>query len=576
MSNAPVVKRWTLLPDGDSELVDSLTQQLGIERKLANMLVQRGVKTFEEARSFFRPSLSELHDPYLMKDMNKAVDRILLALESDETIMIYGDYDVDGTTSVALLYSFFRELCPERLQFYIPDRYAEGYGISFRGIDVAEELGSTLIIALDCGIRSVDKVDYASNKGIDFIICDHHLPGSEVPKAAAVLDPKQSDCAYPYKELCGCGIGFKLIQALKQVLPHAGDTDHWLDLVATAIAADIVPITGENRILAYFGMLQINTKPRPGIRMLLRSGKDGANSNPTKEFSISDLVFTAAPRINAAGRIDHGKKAVELLITENESTAEEILSHINTQNVKRKDLDQLMTSEALAILDSNELYRDVKSTVLFKNDWHKGVVGIVASRVMEKYYRPTIILTESNGKATGSARSVKGFDVHEAISACADLLEQFGGHKYAAGMTLPLENVEAFRQRFEEIVAETIQEESLVPVVDIDMELELSDITPKFYRIMKQFAPFGPGNMSPVFLTKHLQDDGYGKIVGTHHLKLKLGKPGQPSFDAIAFGMAHMQPAISKGIPVDVCYTLEENHWNGKVNLQWMVKDMRC
>ncbi|HOY48598.1 MAG TPA: single-stranded-DNA-specific exonuclease RecJ [Flavobacteriales bacterium] len=576
MSNAPVVKRWTLLPDGDSELVDSLTQQLGIERKLANMLVQRGVKTFEEARSFFRPSLSELHDPYLMKDMNKAVDRILLALESDETIMIYGDYDVDGTTSVALLYSFFRELCPERLHFYIPDRYAEGYGVSFRGIDVAEELGCTLIIALDCGIRSVDKVDYAANKGIDFIICDHHLPGSEVPKASAVLDPKQSDCAYPYKELCGCGIGFKLIQALKQVLPHAGDTDHWLDLVATAIAADIVPITGENRILAYFGMLQINTKPRPGIRMLLRSGKDGANSNPTKEFSISDLVFTAAPRINAAGRIDHGKKAVELLITENESTAEEILSHINTQNVKRKDLDQLMTSEALAILDSNELYRDVKSTVLFKNDWHKGVVGIVASRVMEKYYRPTIILTESNGKATGSARSVKGFDVHEAISACADLLEQFGGHKYAAGMTLPLENVEAFRQRFEEIVAETIQEESLVPVVDIDMELELSDITPKFYRIMKQFAPFGPGNMSPVFLTKHLQDDGYGKIVGTHHLKLKLGKSGQPSFDAIAFGMAHMHPAISKGIPVDVCYTLEENHWNGKVNLQWMVKDMRC
>lgn len=576
MSNAPVVKRWTLLPDGDPELVDSLTQQLGIERKLANMLVQRGVKTFEEARSFFRPSLSELHDPYLMKDMNKAVDRILLALESDETILIYGDYDVDGTTSVALLYSFFRELCPERLQFYIPDRYAEGYGISFRGIDVAEELGCTLIIALDCGIRSVDKVDYAANKGIDFIICDHHLPGSEVPKASAVLDPKQSDCAYPYKELCGCGIGFKLIQALKQVLPHAGDTDHWLDLVATAIAADIVPITGENRILAYFGMLQINTKPRPGIRMLLRSGKDGANSNPTKEFSISDLVFTAAPRINAAGRIDHGKKAVELLITENESTAEEILSHINTQNVKRKDLDQLMTSEALAILDSNELYRDVKSTVLFKNDWHKGVVGIVASRVMEKYYRPTIILTESNGKATGSARSVKGFDVHEAISACADLLEQFGGHKYAAGMTLPLENVEAFRQRFEAVVAETILEESLIPEVDIDMELELSDITPKFYRIMKQFAPFGPGNMSPVFLTKHLQDDGYARIVGTHHLKLKLGKPGQPSFDAIAFGMAHMQPAISKGIPVDVCYTLEENHWNGKVNLQWMVKDMRC
>ena len=576
MSTLTSIKRWTLIPDGEAALVAQLSEQLNIDQRLANMLVQRGVKSFEEARSFFRPSLEDLHDPFLMKDMDKAVDRILQALETEESILIYGDYDVDGTTSVALLYSFFREVCPEHLQFYIPDRYAEGYGVSFRGIDVAEELGCSLIIALDCGIRSVDKVEYAAAKGIDFIICDHHLPGDVIPNAAAVLDPKQSDCPYPYKELCGCGIGFKLIQAIKTVIPDAGDTNHWLDLVATAIAADIVPITGENRILAFYGMQQINTQPRPGIRMLLRSGKEGATSNPTKEFSISDLVFTAAPRINAAGRIDHGKKAVELLITEDEATAEEILSHINTQNVKRKDLDQLMTSEALAILDSNELYREVKSTVLFKNDWHKGVVGIVASRVMEKYYRPTIILTESNGKATGSARSVKGFDVHEAIAACADLLEQFGGHKYAAGLTLPLENVEEFRQRFESIVAASIQAESLIPEVEIDMELEPSEISPKFYRILKQFAPFGPGNMAPVFMTRHLMDDGHARIVGTHHLKLKLGKPGQPFYDAIAFGMAHMQPAISKGIPVDVCYTLEENHWNGKVNLQWMVKDMKC
>ena len=576
MSTTSTAKRWTLIPDGDAALVADLAEKLGLDTRLANMLVQRGVTSFEEARSFFRPAISDLHDPYLMKDMDRAVDRILQALESEEHFMIYGDYDVDGTTSVALMYSFFRDLCPDQVHFYIPDRYAEGYGISFRGIDVAEEWGCTLIIALDCGIRSIDKVEYATAKNIDFIICDHHLPGAELPAAVAILDPKRSDCPYPYKELCGCGIGFKLIQALKQVLPHSGDTDHWLDLVAMAIAADIVPITGENRILAFFGMQQINTKPRPGIRMLLRSGKEGAQSNPTKEFSISDLVFTAAPRINAAGRIDHGKKAVELLITEDEATAEEILSHINIQNVRRKDLDQLMTMEALAILDSNENNRDARSTVLFKADWHKGVVGIVASRVMEKYYRPTIILTESNGKATGSARSVKGFDVHEAISACADLLEQFGGHKYAAGMTMPLENVEAFRLRFEEIVAGSIQEASLIPEVEIDMELEPSDIHPKFYRILKQFAPFGPGNMAPVFMTPHLLDDGNARIVGTHHLKLKLGKPGQPFYDAIAFGMAEMQPTFSRGIPVDVCYTLEENHWNGKVTLQWMVKDMRC
>ena len=535
------LKRWEIKPAASPNLVNTLAGELNLEPRLANLLAQRGVSTFEEARSFFRPALEELHDPFLMLGMDKAVARIRSAIAQNERIMIYGDYDVDGTTAVALVYSFFKQFYPNHIEYYIPDRYTEGYGISFQGIDSAAESGGRLIIALDCGIRSVDKVAYALEKNIDFIICDHHLPGDELPAATAILDPKQANCNYPYKELSGCGIGFKLVQALAPVCCPDFNVYNALDLVATSIAADIVPITGENRILAYFGLKQINTAPRPGIKALLKSGKEpdakGVSNKPEKEITIESLVFVAAPRINAAGRIDHGRKAVELLIADTEAAAQEVSLHVNVQNGKRKDLDKLITEEALAILASNPAYRDTKSTVLFKADWHKGVVGIVASRVLEKFYRPTIVLTESNGMATGSARSVNGFDIHDAISQCSELLEQFGGHKYAAGMTLKLENVELFRQKFETVVSAKITDEQLIPVVEIDMELNPDEINPKFYRILKQFAPFGPGNMAPVFLTKSLVDDGYARIVGGNHLKLKLGKSGQPFFDAIAFGM---------------------------------------
>jgi single-stranded-DNA-specific exonuclease len=577
------LKRWAIKPAADSELVNKLAGELNLETRLANLLAQRGVSTFEEARSFFRPALEDLHDPFLMLGMDKAVARIISGIENGERIMIYGDYDVDGTTAVALVFSFFKEFYSQNIEYYIPDRYTEGYGISFQGIDSAATSGVNLIIALDCGIRSVDKVNYANEKSINFIICDHHLPGDELPAAIAILDPKQNNCSYPYKELSGCGIGFKLIQALAPICCPAFDVYKTLDLVATSIAADIVPITGENRIMAYFGLKQINSAPRPGIKALLKPAKESVNydtkaevNKPEKEITIESLVFTAAPRINAAGRIDHGRKAVELLIAETEAAAQEVSLHVNVQNGKRKDLDKLITEEALAILASNPAYRDTKSTVLFKADWHKGVVGIVASRVLEKFYRPTIVLTESNGMATGSARSVNGFDIHDAISQCAELLEQFGGHKYAAGMTLKLENVERFRQKFETVVSARITDEQLIPVVEIDMELNPDEINPKFYRILKQFAPFGPGNMAPVFLTKSLVDDGYARIVGGNHLKLKLGKSGQPFFDAIAFGMGEHLAELSKRIPVDVCYSLEENHWNGNVTLQWMVKDIKC
>ena len=582
MNFNPAKNRWAVKSAGDPLTVERLSSDLNIEKRIANLLVQRGITNFEAAKDFFRPALSHLHDPLLMKDMDKAVSRILKALEEDEHILIFGDYDVDGTTAVALVYSFFIKLRPERVSFYIPDRYAEGYGISIAGIDSAAENSVTLIIALDCGIRSVDKVIYAKHKGIDFIICDHHLPGAELPSAIAILDPKQDDCNYPYKELSGCGIGFKLLQALDAELKTGIDIYSWLDLVALSIAADIVPVTGENRVLAFYGLQQINKKPRAGISTILRSGKEikatdttAAITLPVREYTISDLVFIAGPRINAAGRIDHGKKAVELLVMEKTAEADDAGFGINTSNDKRKDLDKLMTAEALAILESNELYLNSRSTVLFKPGWHKGVVGIVASRVLEKYYRPTIILTESNGMATGSARSVKDFDIHEAISECADLLEQFGGHKYAAGMTLKVENVEAFRLRFEEVVSGRITDEQLIREVEIDIELEPDQITDKFYRILKQFAPFGPGNMAPVFVTRGLNDDGNSRVVGSNHLKLKLGKTGTPFYDAIAFGMGEFHPHIQNRIPCDVCYSIEENHWNGRVSLQWMVKDMR-
>lgn len=556
----------------DPNKVKDLADALNIKTEIATLLVQRGISTFDEAKTFFRPSLENLPDPFLMKDMDKAISRIDIALRNNEKILVYGDYDVDGTTAVSLVYSFLSENFPLQLGYYIPDRYAEGYGISFKGIDFAEQENFSLIIALDCGIRSSDKIEYASNKGIDFIICDHHIPGEEIPRAFAVLDPKQKDCEYPYKELSGCGIGFKLIQALNTHHALNLDLTKYLDLVALSIAADIVPVTDENRTLAFFGLKRINEKPRPGIAALLDGGKERA---PGKEITISDLVFTVAPRINAAGRIEHGKKAVEILLSREHLKAQDAGELINQTNNRRRDLDKTITAEALEIIQSNSAFLNARSSVLFKPDWHKGVVGIVASRVMEKFYRPTIVLTLSDGMITGSARTIKDFDILEALNLCSDLLFQYGGHRHAAGLTLKPENLDAFRDRFENIAKEKLTDEQLQEVIELDMEIEPDQITRGFYNILKQFAPFGPGNPAPVFLTRQVMDDGTGRIVGNNHLKMRLGKPGKSFFDAIGFGLGDFHTGVNRQIPVDACYIIEENHWNGNVNLQWQIKDMR-
>ncbi|MES2836382.1 MAG: single-stranded-DNA-specific exonuclease RecJ [Bacteroidota bacterium] len=562
-------KRWNINDNIDYQAVNSLAQDLGVSTLIAKMLVQRGVNTYNEAKDFFRPSLENLHNPFLMKGMQNAIDRIFVALENNEKIMIYGDYDVDGTTSVALVYSYFSRFY-NNIGFYIPDRYKEGYGISFDGIDFAADNDFKLIIALDCGIKAIDKIEYATKKGIDFIICDHHLPGAEVPKAVAVLDPKQSDCSYPYKELSGCGIGFKLVQALasqSEDLPQ--DFYDLLDLAVVSIAADIVPITGENRILAHFGLNQLNTNPRNGFKAIMEL------VGVKKELTISDIVFTIAPRINAAGRLESGNMAVELLLTDTVLSATESGAGLNLVNTERKTIDTQITLEAFAMIENDEVRLKQKSTVLFNGDWHKGVVGIVASRLTERFYRPTIVLTESNGLVTGSARSVKDFDVYNAIEACSELLEQFGGHKYAAGLTLKPENLEAFQNKFEEVVQSTIQEYMLTPEIEIDAEIELKDIDGKLYRILKQFAPFGPGNMSPVFLTKHLTDFGNAKIIGEKHLKFDAwDAKANISFPAIAFGFADKYDNVTKG-SFDLCYSIEENNYRGLTTLQFVVKDIR-
>lgn len=570
-------KRWRLKPPADAATVNRLKEELGIETVLANLLVQRGVTTFAEAKNFFRPSLDNLHDPFLMKDMEKAVARMEKALSNNEKVLVYGDYDVDGTTAVSLVYSFIRKVLSANgnqhlVDYYIPDRYAEGYGISFQGIDFAKENNFTLIIALDCGIKSIDKVDYAKERDIDFIICDHHRPGDTLPAAVAVLDPKRDDCTYPFDELCGCGVGFKLVQAYAQKnnIPFE-ELAEYLDLTAISIASDLVPVTGENRILCYYGLQQINKNPRKGIKSILEL------ANVKKTVGINELVFTIGPRINAAGRIETGRNAVALLISEDTEHAKTSGININTTNTERRALDITITREALSMIENNQQLLHRKSTVLFHTAWHKGVIGIVASRLIEKYYRPTIVLTESGGKATGSARSVKDFDVYNAIAACSDLLEQFGGHKYAAGLTLKLENVDAFQQRFEEIVCATIDDQLLIPEIEIDAELELSDITPKFCRILKQFEPFGPDNMSPVFITKGLVDKGYVRIVGNNHLKMDLQSidfQGE-SFPAIAYGQAQHFDAVLSKKAVNVCYAIEENEFNGRTTLQLNVKDMK-
>ena len=564
--------RWNLKSKPEKHKVQQLQNELQVDETIATLLVQRGIETFEQAKTFFRPSLSDLHDPFLMKDMDVAVKRIEKAIESGENILVFGDYDVDGTTAVSLVASYFRTIYPN-IDTYIPDRYLEGYGISFKGIDYAEDNGISLIIALDCGIKSVDHVAYANEKNIDFIICDHHLPGETLPDAVAVLDPKRLDCTYPYKELCGCGIGFKLIQGYSQ---KKGQTVEslipYLDLVATAIAADIVPMNGENRILAKFGLEVINAVPRPGIQALIQNIKK-------KELTITDVVFVIAPRINAAGRIKHGNHAVALLTEFNFEQAQQFASEIEGYNSDRKGLDKQITAEALVQIEENKEEKRF-TTVLYQEDWHKGVIGIVASRLIETYYRPTIVFTKNGDKLAASARSVQDFDLYAALEQCSEYLEQFGGHKYAAGMTMKEENFSAFKAAFEKVVKETIHPDLLIPQINIDATLALSEIEPKFSRILSQFEPFGPENMTPVFLTTNVVDTGYGKTIGQEeeHLKLFVKSATDANgegFGVIGFGLGNKLSITQGRQPFELVYCIDENEFNGTVTTQLRAKDLQ-
>ncbi|MBD3582248.1 single-stranded-DNA-specific exonuclease RecJ [Flavobacterium selenitireducens] len=561
--------RWTFPPSVNPQTVAELSRSLSVEPLVAQLLVQRGISTFDEARLFFRPTLSDLHDPFLMKDMDKAVARIENAIESGENILVFGDYDVDGTTSVSMMATYLRSHYPH-VATYIPDRYAEGYGISYQGIDYADDNGCTLIIALDCGIKSIDHVAYARQKGIDFIICDHHRPGNELPDAVAVLDPKRADCAYPYDELCGCGVGFKLIQAFGSKKGQTtDDLKPYLDLVATAIAADIVPMTGENRILAKFGLEVINENPRPGIKALI------ANARKSK-LDITDVVFLLAPRINAAGRIRHGHHAVDLLTETDFLLAERYASEIETYNIDRKTLDKQITREALYQIEANDEHEHA-ATIVFQKDWHKGVIGIVASRLIETYYRPTLVFTKSGEKLAASARSVRGFDVYNALEACAEHLEQFGGHMYAAGLTLREENYPCFKQAFEKVVSETLHPDLKTPEQSVDAKIDLTDITPKFFRILKQFEPFGPQNMTPVFLTDNLFDTGFARQIGEDkkHLKLYVRQGDSGGIGAVGFGLGPKIDTVRNQSAFEGLYCIEENEWNGEVSLQLRFKDIR-
>ena len=561
--------RWTLKPKPSTEKVKTLANELKVHDLIATLLIQRGIETFEQARKFFRPSLDDLHNPYLMKDMDKAVTRIETAIVNGENILVFGDYDVDGTTAVSLVSSYLKSYYPN-VATYIPDRYDEGYGISYKGIDYAEDNGISLIIALDCGIKSIDHIAYANEKNIDFIICDHHRPGNELPNAVAILDPKREDCSYPYDELCGCGVGFKLIQALaennKQTID---DLLIYLDLVATAIAADIVPMTGENRILAKFGLEVINTNPRPGIKALIQNVKK-------KVLTITDVVFIIAPRINAAGRIKHGNAAVSLLTEYDLVQAEQFASEIEQYNSDRKDLDKQITIEALAQIEDNK-EKEGFTTVVYQENWHKGVIGIVASRLIETYYRPTIVFTKSGDKLAASARSVKDFDIYNALEACAEHLEQFGGHMYAAGMTIKEENYSAFKKAFEKVVSETIHPDLLIPEISIDAEINLTDINEKLVRLVNQFEPFGPQNMTPTFVTKNVVDTGYAKTLGQkeEHLKLFVKQNNSEGFGAIGFGIGDKLEMTKKHKPIVICYCIDQNEFNGTVSLQLRLKDIK-
>jgi len=563
--------RWKNKLDPDKSKVSRLAKDLNIDSTLAKLLVQREVETYEQAKNFFRPSLDDIHDPFLMKDMDKAVDRINNAIKNKENILIYGDYDVDGTTAVSLVFSYLQTLY-NNISTYIPDRYEEGYGISFQGIDFASDNDFSLIIALDCGIKAVDKIDYANNKNIDFIICDHHRPGDVIPSAAAVLDPKREDCSYPYNELCGCGVGFKLIQGLaKKRGQNINDLTSYLDLVAIAIAADIVPLTGENRVLAYFGLQVINSNPRTGIKALFGQAKK-------EELTITDVVFGIAPRINAAGRMKHGLYAVNLLTESNFEKAQKYAAEIEQFNLDRKGVDQQITKEALVQITENKEEENFTS-VVFDESWHKGVIGIVASRLIETYYRPTLVFTKSGEKLAASARSIKGFDVYNALQECSEYIEQFGGHKYAAGLTLDPKNYHNFKAKFEDVVKNSISKELLIPEISIDSSIFLSNITPKFNRIIKQFGPFGPQNMKPVFVATGLRDNGYGKKVGKDgdHLKLSIiSGTDKKTYNAIGFGLGNKYDLLRNGNSFKAVFTIEENHWNGITSLQLNIKDLKA
>jgi len=568
-------KVWNLKQPGDINDVKHLSAKLSIDMTIANLLVQRNIRTFEEAKAFFRPRLADLHDPFLMKDMEKAVNRLNQAIERQEKVLIYGDYDVDGTTSVALMYLFLKDKI-ENLHFYIPDRYSEGYGISPKSIEYAANNSFSLVIVLDCGIKAFEKIAYARTRHVDFIICDHHNPGDKVPEAVAVLDPKRTDCSYPYKELSGCGVGFKFLQAYCMRFGEpVSNLYELLDLVVVSIASDIVPVTGENRVLAYYGLKKLNSDPSMGLKTLIKSAGIGEGS----EITINDIVFKIGPRLNAAGRIEHGKKSVELLISDSPGEALLMSDEVNSFNEIRKSLDRDITQDALDMISNNPDLLNKKSTVLYNRDWHKGVVGIVASRLTDTFYRPTVILTESNGMATGSARSVKDFDLYEAIDYCSDLLESYGGHMFAAGLTMKLENVRRFTERFEEFVEKTITDKQQEQTIEVDTKLQLSEITPKFVRILKQFEPFGPHNMNPVFVSEDVFDSGNSKLVGQNedHLKLELVEPTRSfqKFQGIAFMQAVKFPLVESGLPFDICYSITENEFRGKTSIQLLIRDIK-
>ncbi len=567
-------RKWTVHEPGDPEKVGRLATELGVDRVLAELLVQRGVETFEQARSFFRPSLDDLHDPFLMKDMDKAVERLHEAIVKGQNILVYGDYDVDGTTAVALVYSFVRRFS-KRVEYYIPDRYDEGYGLSYKGLDWASDNGIDLLITLDCGIKAIEKVEYARSKGIDVIICDHHLPEDELPGAVAVLDPKREDDHYPFDDLCGCGVGFKFVQGYSLKYNIDFETlEPLLDLQVVSIASDLVSMVGENRVLAHFGLKRLNENPRKGLLAMINLAKLEPG-----HVTIDDIVFKIGPRINAAGRMESGRLAVELLTAMDDRSAFQIGEKINDNNNERKNIDREITQEALEMVANGTALETENVTIVYNPTWNKGVVGIVASRLVEAYYKPTVVLTKSNGFVTGSARSVAGFDLYASIESCADLLENFGGHVYAAGLTMKEENLEEFCRRMNRFVSGNITKQELTPVVDIDSRLDFSQITPKFFRILKQFQPFGPGNANPVFLTEDVYDAGNGRKVGAGgiHLKLDLMQESQPyrQIPAIGFNMAEFYDHIKAGNPIDVCYSIVENFYRGSSTLQLRLKDMR-